>query len=1069
MTDKFRPIEIDVLLKKLLQQYNKGQVLGINKELFFKPNEIDKFKTIRFGKQIDTAIGVAAGPHTQLAQNIIVSWLMGARYIELKTIQTLDNIEISKPCIDMQDEGYNCEWSQELTIEQSFNEYLNAWIIIHIFNDILFDKQKDIACVFNMSVGYNLEGILQDNVQWFLKKMSNCKKEIKKKIKLISKIYPKVKKLNIPSTISDNVTLSTMHGCPPNEIRDIAKYLIENKGLHTIIKLNPTLVGNKKLNEILKLSGFKTNVPDIAFEHDLKYNDAIDIIKSLSKIAKKNKLFFGLKLSNTLESTNNKQIFSKDNSMMYMSGRALHSITVLLAKKILNEFDGNIDLSFSGGADAFNTHKLLMNGMTTVTVCSDLLKPGGYTRLYQYIEELRKHYKPISNKKQILENINKYANEVLEDKKYKQIYFETQRIKTNKKLEYFDCISSTCTISCPTNQDVPQYMYHTANGDFEKAYDVIMNTNPFPSVTGMACDHICQTKCTRINYDESLKIREIKRFIAEQGIKKDVYLKDKNGKKAAIIGAGPSGLSAAHYLIKAGFEVNIYEISNKPGGMLSAVIPSFRLNIDAVNNDIQKIIDLGVKIHYMEKVNNAKFNNLREKNDYVYIAVGAQIAREFLLEGSESLNIHNPLEFLKNVKKNIIPQLGKKVVVIGGGNTAFDVARTAKRIVGETGSVKILYRRTKEQMPAGFSEIKEAIDEGVDINELLNPIYIKTLNNRAKKLVLSKMKLGSVDSSGRARPEKIKNSEFEIELDTIIPAVGQDINIDFLDNKLIKKIKPNYETQIENVFIGGDALRGGSTIINAVGDGRKVAESIINAEKIKINKYNKASKNIEISKIKEKKAIRVFSEKIINSNKENKKPFELMSDTLSKEDAIKEASRCLYCDEICDICVTVCPNFANQSYTTEPVKYKLQKAISNAYSTIFVEDKLFEINQTYQIINIANWCNECGNCDTFCPTNNAPYKVKPKLHLTKKDFDLFLNGYFIDKIDNNRRISYKNNNIIHTLISDNDIYVYETKNIIAKINKSDFRLIKVKIADKSINEMTFEKAAEMSILLNFKF
>ena len=366
MTDKFFPISIKQLLNIVLKEYDQSySIFGIPEELFFNPSKSNQLKQSQFNQSIDSPLGIAAGPHSQMAQNIIAAWLMGARYIELKTIQTLDELEIAKPCIDMQDEGYNCEWSQELKIKESFNEYLNAWIIIHILNH-KFGFGDKINTIFNMSVGYNLKGILQDNVQWFFEKMNNCSIELKERIEKIKEIYPEIESINIPTQISDNITLSTMHGCPANEIEDIAKYLLEEKNLHTYVKLNPTLLGHELLRKILndKLN-FKTNVPDIAFEHDLKYPDALLIIRSLLDTAQKKNLHFGLKLTNTLESVNNKDVFDKDVDMMYMSGRSLHPISINVAKKLQNEFKGELQLSFSAGADAFNISDILNCGFKT--------------------------------------------------------------------------------------------------------------------------------------------------------------------------------------------------------------------------------------------------------------------------------------------------------------------------------------------------------------------------------------------------------------------------------------------------------------------------------------------------------------------------------------------------------------------------------------------------------------------------------------------------------------------------------------------------------------------------------
>lgn len=228
MSDKFSPIPAKLLLEIMLNELETNRtVFGYPTELFYNSNQ-GRLTTSIFGHQIDTPIGVAAGPHTQLAHNIVVAWLMGARYIELKTIQTLDELEIPKPCIDMQDEGYNCEWSQELKVQESFMEYLKAWVIIHVLNHKLqLDSKPNM--VFNMSVGYNLEGIKKPNVQWFLNKMGNAADELSQMVAKLKAVYPLIENIDIPAKLSDNITLSTMHGCPANEIEDIARYLLTER------------------------------------------------------------------------------------------------------------------------------------------------------------------------------------------------------------------------------------------------------------------------------------------------------------------------------------------------------------------------------------------------------------------------------------------------------------------------------------------------------------------------------------------------------------------------------------------------------------------------------------------------------------------------------------------------------------------------------------------------------------------------------------------------------------------------------------------------------------------------
>lgn len=1068
MTDKFTPTLLKKILQIILNEYDTNKsILGIYEELFFKPDKKDTFRFQRFGQLLESPIGVAAGPHTQLSQNIVAAWLTGARYIELKTVQTLDELEVSKPCIDMQDEGYNCEWSQELKLHQSFNEYLNALVIIHILKDKLNIGSKETpGFIFNMSVGYDLSGIMKENVQWFFNKMNDASVELEQKKNDIKDIYPNVVNLKINPRITDNITLSTMHGCPPDEIEQIAEYLIIDRKLHTTIKLNPTLLGKEELRAIIKNSGFKTEVPNEAFEHDVKYADALGFIKRLKEKAKENNVFFGLKLTNTLESINNKNVFSEKEKMMYASGKVLHPISVNVARSLQNDFGDNLDISFSGGADAFNIVELVSCGLYPVTVSSDLLKPGGYGRLQQYIDNLRDANIQISKKDKLLK-LNDYADFVKISERYKNESPHYPSIKTNRLLEKFDCAFAPCEHTCPTNQGIPSYMYYTAKGNFEKAYEVITETNPFPNATGMVCDHTCQTKCTRINYDNPLRIRDIKRFVTEyhnEHLNTELCVADtfiNNQKKlfkAAIIGAGPSGLSAAYFLNKAGFEVEIYEAKEKAGGMVSAAIPKFRLGDNASYTDINLIEEAGVKVNYGQKVDKAKFEEIRANADYVYIGTGAQKAISFFIEGDDAEGLLDPLEFLYEVKAGKIETFGKNAAVIGGGNTAMDAARTAYRLVGNEGKVTILYRRTIEQMPAQYQEIKDVLAEGIDIVELVNPVKINSVNGKIASLTLRKMKLGEKDASGRARPIEIPGSDYEYEIDTLIPAIGQKTDIDFADAKLLQTAENEYETKIKNVFTGGDAKRNASTLIKAIGDGRKAAQEIIDKSGIDF-KTKTEDINREKYSVKElmlKKTKRISGIPVKETDLSERKNFNLVTASLTKEEAIEEASRCMLCDELCNVCTTLCPNLALQHYEIKPVRYNLQK-IENGNIT---EDTVFEVNQKEQIIHIADWCNMCANCETFCPTSGAPYKEKPHLYFNKTTFATEKDGYYFDK--KNNTLLAKESGFDFSLTDTGDSYLFQSDNFIAKLNKKTFAIIEYTGIDNE--DYDLKKAAEMSVI-----
>ncbi len=1073
MSDNFSIIPFRKLVKLTLNQLDKGQFLGIPEELFFKPNLKDNFRFTQYGHLLETPIGVAAGPHTQLAQNIVAAWLTGARFIELKTVQTLDELEVSKPCIDMQDEGYNCEWSQELKIHQSFNQYLEAWILIHIIKDKLQFEGDDIGTIFNMSVGYDYAGIQNENVQWFFAKMADASAELQQKIDEIKDMYPRVVNLQIPAQLSDNITLSTMHGCPPEEIEQIGEYLISERKLHTAIKLNPTLLGKKDLRAIIANSGFDTTVPDIAFEHDLKYEDAVPMIGRLQKLADKEGVHFGLKLTNTLESVNHKDVFPEKEEMMYASGRVLHPISVNIARKLQNEFYGELAISFSGGVTSQNIDKVIASGLFPATLCSDILKPGGYGKLQGYIDAIRKSYQQTAlsrnpeNNKAFLAHLNTYADAVLQDKKYKKTDIRDKSIKTARPLRQFDCVHAPCVDTCPANQGIPEYMYHTAKGDFNKAFEVIKATNPFPNTTGMVCDHTCQTKCTRINYDSSLLIREIKRFVTEHASNTQILQKvntQNTPRKVAVIGAGPAGLSAARYLCEGGFEVVVFEAESRPGGMVQSVIPVFRITDATVLADVKRIEDLGVKIHYNTKVDARLFQDLKKNNDYIFIAGGAQKAKEANLEGDTAEGVLNPLTFLYEAKQNPKLHIGKDVVIIGGGNTAMDAARTAKRLVGKGGCVRIVYRRTIKQMPADQEEIRAVQKEGIDIMELVSPVKIIAKNHKVHQLACVKMKLGAKDAGGRRRPVPIPDSGFKLTADTVIPAFGQDVVFDFIDADALKTKKGSYESQIDNVFVGGDALRGGASIIDAVADGRKAAEEILRKAGVAVPGYGKLyKKDISKREIKIKKTKIQPSKADFHAKDANAGNFNIISVTLTEEQAMEEAARCLYCDEICDVCTTVCPNLALYPYQIEALDLALQKILVKDGKAEIVADKPYRILQKDQIVHLEDWCNECGNCNTFCPSAGAPYKEKPHLHFNKQAYQAtVVPAYYYDD-DIPDTLFYKADDKEYSLQKTAGSYRYKTRNFSILLD-ADFKIKEYTIQEKN-TEISLERAAEMHIIL----
>ncbi|MEN6410662.1 MAG: putative selenate reductase subunit YgfK, partial [Anaerolineaceae bacterium] len=367
--------------------------------------------------------------------------------------------------------------------------------------------------VFNMSVGYNLEGIKSAPMTRFMDRMMDASQELAEIKRLLKAEYPQYADIVIPARIVNTVTLSTMHGCPPDEIERIARYLIEERRLNTTVKLNPTLLGKTRVLDILHndLGYTEIDIPDSVFEKDLKYERAIQLVRNLKDSASSRGLWFGVKLSNTLPLENHRQVLP--GGEMYMSGRALYPITMNLFAKLDEEFDGDLNVSFSAGADAFNVATILAAGAKPVTVASDLLKPGGYSRMLQYLENVETAMKQAgaANLTEFASDrrnaVKRAAAEALVDPRYKKAYRPATQPKVRSGLGFFDCATAPCMEQCAVCQDIPDYNRLIAQGKYDQALEVILSRNPLPGITGYVCTHLCQTHCIRNDYEMPVAIR----------------------------------------------------------------------------------------------------------------------------------------------------------------------------------------------------------------------------------------------------------------------------------------------------------------------------------------------------------------------------------------------------------------------------------------------------------------------------------------------------------------------------------------------------------------------------------
>ncbi len=394
------PIPFPDLVRRMRREVEVSQaIFDLPVKKWWLPDPALDFSANHFDRRAATPVGPAAGPHTQLAQNIVLSWLAGARIIELKTVQINDRLEIPRPCIQVPNVGYNVEWSQELLVDQSLMEYAKACFLVEIlkatrgFGVFPEGSEPSFDVIYDISVGYDLEGIRSEKVTGFIRGLQNPGEHFEALRRELTGDLAQFRDLELPAAISDCVTLSTFHGCPADQIESIARYLIGELGLHTILKLNPTLFGFDGVQEILhdRLGYRHLELSREAFEMDLQYDDGLEILRRLRELAESRGSIIGAKFTNTLVVRNREEIFpTQSDPYMYLSGQPLHVISMNLMQRFRDDLGFEFPVSFSAGIDARNFSAAVACGMVPVTTCTDLLRQGGYGRLPGYLKALGK-------------------------------------------------------------------------------------------------------------------------------------------------------------------------------------------------------------------------------------------------------------------------------------------------------------------------------------------------------------------------------------------------------------------------------------------------------------------------------------------------------------------------------------------------------------------------------------------------------------------------------------------------------------------------------------------------------
>ncbi|MEE1262395.1 FAD-dependent oxidoreductase [Ruminococcus sp.] len=468
-----------------------------------------------------------------------------------------------------------------------------------------------------------------------------------------------------------------------------------------------------------------------------------------------------------------------------------------------------------------------------------------------------------------------------------------------------DCVAP-CQLNCPAKTDCQGYVGLIANGEYDAAIKLIKNKIPLPASIGRVCPHPCEKACRRKNVEEPINIAQLKAFAADMDLKSDSYLpecKPASGKTVAIIGGGPAGLTAAYYLTIMGHSVTVYDMMDKMGGMLRYGIPQYRLPKEVLDKEIAIIEKAGVKL-----VNNVKLGkdftikSLKEQNDAVIVAVGAWKSSSMRTPGEELEGVYGGIDFLRAVIQGNAPEIGEKVAICGGGNTAMDACRTAVRLGAK--EVYVIYRRTRNEMPADKLEIDEAEEEGVTYKFLTNPLSFNGENGKLKSVTLQLMELGEPDASGRRKPVPIEGKTEEIELDSVILAIGQklvaeDVAELTLNNRGNIEADPDFfTTDIDGVFAIGDATnRGASIAIEAIGEADRCARAVdafLNGQALDtrvpyISKRDESTIDYSDRDKKSRITPKVLAPEVRNKN------FDEVSLGFTEEEAQEEAKRCLEC------------------------------------------------------------------------------------------------------------------------------------------------------------------------------